>query len=121
MNLALKLKKNPEGYESVVHKAPELSNFVPSEVYPLNDPQTDIPRIAKDERLVRLIQAAVQRVPSAHILNLGDARLMDKLEAGSVHLVITSPPYWTLKEYRDSEGQMGHIVGYEEFLSELDR
>src|SRR5205823_1035719 len=40
---------------------------------------------------------------------------------GSVHLVITSPPYWTLKEYRDSEGQMGHIVGYEEFLSELDR
>jgi len=34
---------------------------------------------------------------------------------------MTSPPYWTLKQYRDSEGQMGHIEDYEEFLTELDR
>ena len=32
-----------------------------------------------------------------------------------------SPPYWTLKEYRDSKGQMGHIDGYEDFLNELDK
>lgn len=35
--------------------------------------------------------------------------------------MVTSPPYWTLKEYRDSDGQMGHIDDYEEFLDELDK
>jgi len=34
---------------------------------------------------------------------------MSGLEPQSVHLVLTSPPYWTLKEYRDSEGQLGHV------------
>ena len=44
-----------------------------------------------------------------------------RLPGESVHLVLTSPPYWTLKEYRDSQGQLGHIEGYDEFLRELDR
>ena len=35
--------------------------------------------------------------------------------------MLTSPPYWTLKRYRDSEGQLGHIEPYESFLSELDK
>jgi DNA modification methylase len=46
---------------------------------------------------------------------------MSELAAESVHLVLTSPPYWTLKEYRDSAGQMGHIDDYDEFLAELDK
>src|SRR6266853_344521 len=46
---------------------------------------------------------------------------MGDLPDESVQLVVTSPPYWTLKEYRDSEGQMGHIEGYDEFLKELDK
>jgi len=99
----------------------DLVRFVPPEVYPLNDPQTDLPRIAKDKRLTKLIEDAVQKIPTSHSLNLGDARDMSRLEPGSVHLVITSPPYWTLKEYRDSHGQMGHIENYEEFLAELDK
>jgi len=37
-------------------------------------------------------------------------------------LVVTSPPYWTLKEYAPGNGdQMGHFEDYEYFLSELDR
>ena len=36
-------------------------------------------------------------------------------------LVLTSPPYWTLKEYRDTEGQLGHVDDYETFLDELDK
>ncbi len=99
----------------------DLAQFIPAEVFPLDNPQTDIPRIAKDKGLIRLIEEAVQRVPTGHTLNLGDARKMSVLKPASVHLVVTSPPYWTLKEYRDSEGQMGHIEGYEEFLSELDK
>ena len=98
------------------------SNSYPQEVLPLQkDPQTDIPRIAKDKHLVELIEGAVRRIPTSHFLNLGDARDMSRLAPDSVHLVVTSPPYWTLKEYRDSLGQMGHIEKYDEFLSELDK
>jgi len=46
---------------------------------------------------------------------------MDFLPGESVHLVVTSPPYWTLKEYVDSPGQMGHIANYEEFLQSLEQ
>jgi DNA modification methylase len=99
----------------------DLTEFVPSGVFPLENPQTDIPRIARDAKLTRLIDAAVQRIPTTHTLNLGDARAMSQLAPTSVHLVLTSPPYWTLKEYRESEGQMGHIDDYDEFLTELDK
>jgi modification methylase len=97
------------------------AEFVPAGLYPLKNPQTDIPRIAKDPALVQLIEEAVRKIPTKHVLNLGDARTMSELPLESVHLVLTSPPYWTLKEYRDSTGQMGHIEDYEEFLNELDK
>jgi site-specific DNA-methyltransferase (adenine-specific) len=34
---------------------------------------------------------------------------------------VKSPPYWTLKDYEHSDGQLGDIKSYEAFLSELDR
>lgn len=54
-------------------------------------------------------------------LHEGDARQLDWLADESVHLVVTSPPYWTLKEYNDTPGQLGHVREYEGFLDELDR
>jgi DNA modification methylase len=98
-----------------------LERFVPAGVLPLENPQTDIPRIAKDEKLLGLIAEAVQKIPTHHRISLRDARLMDDIKPESLHLVLTSPPYWTLKDYRDSEGQMGHIENYDRFLAELDR
>lgn len=56
-----------------------------------------------------------------HHLQLGDARDLSWLPDSSVHLVVTSPPYWTLKDYAGSKGQMGDIEDYESFLRELDR
>lgn len=56
-----------------------------------------------------------------HRLHLGDARQLSWIPNESVHLVVTSPPYWTLKEYTRTEGQLGHIEDYESFLSELDK
>ncbi len=57
-----------------------------------------------------------------HRLRLGDARDLSWLEDNSVHLIVTSPPYWTLKKYREGTvGQMGDIADYEEFLTELDK
>jgi site-specific DNA-methyltransferase (adenine-specific) len=58
---------------------------------------------------------------TTHRLRLGDARDLSSLANESVHLVVTSPPYWTLKEYRSTAGQLGHITDYETFLDELDK
>jgi DNA modification methylase len=77
--------------------------------------------MARDANLVRLIEAAVRRIPTVHDLYCEDARKITNLASESVHLVVTSPPYWTLKEYRDTPGQMGRIVDYEEFLDQLDK
>lgn len=63
----------------------------------------------------------VDDVPTLHRLVQGDARDLSFIPDESIHLVVTSPPYWTLKRYNDSEGQMGHIVDYEQFLAELNR
>lgn len=86
----------------------------------LENPQTDLPRIAKDPKLTALIESALRNIPTIHDLYLRDARDLTTVKPESVHLVVTSPPYWTLKEYRRSKGQMGFIKDYEEFLSELD-
>jgi site-specific DNA-methyltransferase (adenine-specific) len=56
-----------------------------------------------------------------HQLWLGDARELDRISDHSVHLIVTSPPYWTLKEYAGSNGQLGAIADYELFLDELDK
>ncbi len=58
--------------------------------------------------------------PTRHTLRLGDARELDWLDDGSIHLAVTSPPYWTLKKYNDHPGQLGDMADYEQFLDELD-
>jgi site-specific DNA-methyltransferase (adenine-specific) len=59
---------------------------------------------------------------TTHRLRLGDARDLSWIPDASVHLVVTSPPYWTLKDYAPgNRDQMGHFADYEHFLSELDR
>lgn len=54
-----------------------------------------------------------------HQLVRGDARHLSYIADGSVHLVVTSPPYWTLKRYRDHPDQLGHVEDYETFIEEL--
>jgi len=56
-----------------------------------------------------------------HRLINGDARDLSFLDDESVHLVITSPPYWNLKQYNESPDQLGHIQDYEAFLAELEK
>lgn len=51
----------------------------------------------------------------------GDARDLSFLEDETVHLVVTSPPYWNLKQYNENPSQLGHINDYESFLSELEK
>jgi DNA modification methylase len=99
----------------------DAAQWVPPEVGPIIDHQTDLPRIAKDPKLIAAIEAQLPQIPTRHDLYRHDSRTIDFLAPNSVHLAVTSPPYWTLKEYREHADQMGYIEDYEQFLSELDR
>ena len=98
-----------------------LPDYLPESLRQMEDEQSLIPRIAKDTKLMREIEASLTSIPTQHSLWHADARGMDFLADNSVHLVVTSPPYWTLKEYNRSAGQMGFIEDYAAFLVELDR
>lgn len=56
-----------------------------------------------------------------HRLINGDARDLSFLDDESVHLIVTSPPYWNLKRYQENPDQLGHIQDYEAFLNELEK
>lgn len=56
-----------------------------------------------------------------HLIREGDARDLSFIPEESVHLVCTSPPYGSLKEYPAHPDQLGNIADYDEFLDELDK
>ncbi len=58
---------------------------------------------------------------TSHRLIHGDNRTLSFIADESVHLVVTSPPYWSLKRYNEHPDQLGHIADYEIFLSELSK
>lgn len=96
-----------------------VEDILPQRLRSIENPQTALPAIAKDRELMAEIEEALGRLPTHHTLYAGDARTLP-IPPESVHLVVTSPPYWTLKEYNETEGQLGHIADYRAFLKELD-
>jgi modification methylase len=60
-------------------------------------------------------------VASTHHLKLGDARDMSFLDDKSIHMILTSPPYWNLKHYPESDNQLGNVNDYEIFLYEFNK
>ena len=80
--------------------------------------QSSIPTLAKNPTSAAEIRRLLEDVETTHQVILGDAREF-RLPPSSVHLVLTSPPYWTLKEYPDTAGQMGRMQDYEAFLADL--
>jgi site-specific DNA-methyltransferase (adenine-specific) len=54
-----------------------------------------------------------------HSVRKADARKLSFIPDDSVHLIVTSPPYWALKAYNDCPNQLGHIREYNRFLDEL--
>ena len=77
--------------------------------------------MTKDSMIRRMEAGAEPTVRRDLTIHNGDARELDWIPSESVHLVLTSPPYWTLKRYRENDLQLGHIAGDEEFLDELDK
>jgi DNA modification methylase len=54
-----------------------------------------------------------------HKIVFGDSRQMQSVEDKSVQLIITSPPYWQLKDY-GVENQIGYNHSYEEYINNLN-
>ncbi|NQS97304.1 MAG: thermonuclease family protein [candidate division Zixibacteria bacterium] len=54
-----------------------------------------------------------------HKIIFGDSRRMSELGDNSVHLIITSPPYWQLKDY-GVKGQIGFDDSYEDYINNLN-
>lgn len=54
-----------------------------------------------------------------HRIIEGDSRCMKELKSNSVHLIITSPPYWQLKDY-GSDDQIGFNDSYESYINNLN-
>jgi len=110
-------RRGPKVATSVRARAPSF----PVDLKSLGNHQTALPKIAKDPKLLARIADHVARLPTSHALHQRDARDLGFIPDKSVHLIVTSPPYWTLKQYRDADGQMGHIDDYGEFIEELNR
>jgi site-specific DNA-methyltransferase (adenine-specific) len=54
-----------------------------------------------------------------HKIIIGDSRRMSEVDDGSVHLIVTSPPYWQLKDY-GSKNQIGFNDTYENYINNLN-
>ncbi|MBI4188060.1 MAG: site-specific DNA-methyltransferase [Chloroflexi bacterium] len=98
----------------------DINSYVPETLRNVCITQELLPRIAKEHNLIKEIEYAVARIPTTHKLYRDDARNV-VLKPTCVHLVLTSPPYWTLKKYPEVEGQLGLITDYRSFLKELDK
>ena len=57
--------------------------------------------------------------PTHHDIVIADSRSMEEVEDKAVHLVVTSPPYWQLKDYEDHR-QIGFTDSYEEYINNIN-
>ncbi len=54
-----------------------------------------------------------------HTIITGDSRTMSEIENQSVQLIVTSPPYWNLKDY-GTKKQIGFHDSYEQYFKNLN-
>ena len=54
-----------------------------------------------------------------HKIIIGDSREMAEVDEKTVHLIITSPPYWQLKDYGSAD-QIGFNDSYEDYINNLN-
>jgi len=97
-----------------------IKRYLPDLTLDVKVLQNTLPVLAKDRRTTTALEEAVREIHTLHKLFHQDACHMDSLASESVHLIVTSPPYWTLKEYPHLAGQLGIIEDYDAFLDQLD-
>jgi site-specific DNA-methyltransferase (adenine-specific) len=79
-----------------------------------------IPTLAKNESELQKIRNEISNIKTKQTVYIADSRDLSMIKNESVHLVVTSPPYWNLKTYNENPGQLGHIDEYQNFLDQLD-
>ena len=67
---------------------------------------------------VNNLNEVIMHKPQHTIIN-GDSRKMSELQDKSVHLIVTSPPYWQLKDY-GNDNQIGFNDTYEQYINNLN-
>lgn len=60
------------------------------------------------------------KIKTFHKIVMGDSRHLDGVKDESVHLIITSPPYWQLKDYGVKE-QIGYNDSYQDYIDNLNK
>lgn len=81
--------------------------------------QDTIPRLARSQEHIGRIHDALSHLPTRHLIREIDSRIFEGVRDESIHLVLTSPPYWTLKTYPPRDGQLAEYEDYEEFIQQL--
>jgi len=107
----------------------DLVEYVPESCRDLldkgaNDLRSDLPALARDKERMGEVEQAVKSLPSHHDLYQRDARDLSMIDDESVNLVVTSPPYFNLKDYENGTGgddQLGDIDEYEQFNEQIDQ
>ena len=90
---------------------------------PMDNEPGAVAALLNANRMLRQRRWPVPYDRTRHRMMLGDARELDFIPCDSVHLVVTSPPYFNLKPYASDAGgrQLGRLSHYDMFLDELDR
>ena len=65
----------------------------------LDQPPSDLAGLVEANERYRKQRWPAPFDQTTHRLYGGDARNLDRIGDGTVHLIVTSPPYWTLKTY----------------------
>ncbi|MFD1599342.1 DNA-methyltransferase [Halobellus rarus] len=107
----------------------DLREYVPDSCRDLldmeaNELRSEVPALARDKQRMGEVDQAVKSLPSHHDLYLGDARDLSMVDDESVELVVTSPPYFNLKDYENGTGgedQLGDIDDYTHFNEQVDQ
>src|SRR3972149_9465282 len=73
----------------------------------------------KDNFFIVNLTPNKRQLKTHHKIINGDSRHMTELSDNSVHLAITSPPYWQLKDY-GTENQIGFHDTYENYINNLN-
>lgn len=119
-NYSLDLSGEESSNASELETGKQAGHLTYEEILSGGEPSLDRKRLAK--KLAWKNGAAPEE--TVHRIYAGDARVMEPIEDESVHLVVTSPPYFNLIEYdgaRAGDGQLGDFDDYEIFLDEIDQ
>lgn len=106
-----------------------LRDFIPESCEGLldlgaNELRSEIPALARDKGRMGEVERSVKSLPSEHGLYQADSRNLSFLDDESLHLVVTSPPYFNIKDYENGTGgedQLGDIDAYEHFNDQIDK